>query len=432
MTAQVIATRRPVIDTDPEASLAMHRALDEDVTEALLSDRDRSVRDRVREIAAHEIAPLAADTDATKRFAEPGYQALARAGLAGLIFPERLGGSGHSTVAYAAAMEEITAACPATSLIYMTQTHAAYPILLAGGPGLAERYIPGLLNGSVYGSLAITEPNAGSDVSSLATAARRVGAHYLINGSKTFITTGDRAHVIVCFATTDRSAKRAGVSAFVVEGDLPGVDRGNPLGKLGMHGSSTAELFFTDVRVPVANRLGPEGGAWRIVMSAVIKSRISAAAQGVGIARGAYAHALAELTHRHGPTLPADIAARLAEMRGRIVQARLLLLATAAQVDRLDAAGPAAPGAAKLDAPLPTAAIGIMKQQCTDVGVEIAAAAVRALGPEGDRRELGVERYLRDALVTQIYDGTNDIQRMLIARDTITRLTQVLNGGQPE
>ncbi|MBB6377506.1 alkylation response protein AidB-like acyl-CoA dehydrogenase [Pseudonocardia eucalypti] len=399
-----------LIDRDPDAYLAMHRALDEAVTEALLDGRERSVRDEVRRVAARRVAPVAGELDRTKSFAGDSYQALAEAGLAGLLFPEELGGSADSTVAYAAAMEEVCAACPATSLVYMTQTHAAYPILIGGDAELAERYVPGLLNGSVYGSLAITEPNAGSDVSSLRTTARRDGEEYRINGSKTFITTGDRAGVIVCFATTDRTARRDGVSAFVVEGGSVGLGHGEPLVKMGMHGSSTAELFFDDVRVPSSNRLGAEGSGWRIVMSAVVKSRISAAAQGVGIARGAYAHALAELTRRHGPVLPADLAAPMAELRGRMLQARLLLLTTAAQVDRSE--GP------------PTAAISMMKQQCTDAGVAVATAAVRLLGAAGDLVDLGVERYLRDAKVTQIYDGTNDIQRMLIGRDTSTRMKE--------
>jgi alkylation response protein AidB-like acyl-CoA dehydrogenase len=424
----------PVIDRDPAAYLAVHRALDEVATESLLDAREREVRDEVRALAARTIAPRAAHLDRTGEFAHESYQALAATGLAGLLFPASLGGSGDSTVAYAAAMEEICAACPATSLVYMTQTHAAYPIMLAGGDGLARRHVPRLLDGSVYGSLAITEPNAGSDVSSLATTARRDGEGYLLNGSKTFITTGDRAGVIICFATADRTAKRDGVSAFVVdctadgagartaggtvEGGPRGLSRGRPLHKMGMHGSTTAELFFDDVRVPEGNRLGTEGSGWRIVMNSVIKSRISAGAQGVGIARGAYAHALAELTRRHGPVLPPALAARMAELRGRMLQARLLLLTTAAQVDR--ATGPAA----ATTGPPPTAAISMMKQQCTDVGVAVAADAVRLLGSAGDLRELGVERYLRDARVTQIYDGTNDIQRMLIGRDTAARMKE--------
>jgi alkylation response protein AidB-like acyl-CoA dehydrogenase len=401
-----------VIDADPAAYLRLHRALDEPASESLLSDRARAVRDQIREISARRVAPVAAELDDTKTFAHASYQAFAKAGLAGLLFPKDLGGSGDSTVAYAAAMEEICAACPATSLVYMTQTHAAYPILVGGSPELAERHIPGLLDGSVYGSLAITEPNAGSDVSSLRTTAHPDGDSYRINGSKTFITTGDKAGVIICFATTDRTARRDGVSAFVVDGDSAGVSRGAPLMKMGMHGSSTAELFFDEVTVPLGNRLGAEGSGWRIVMSAVIKSRISAAAQGVGIARGAYAHALAELTRRHGPMLPPQLASSLAELRGRMLQARLLLLTTAAQVD-VDAGSTALTGA-----------ISMMKQQCTDAGVTVAAGCVRLLGADGDRRDLGVERYLRDAKVTQIYDGTNEIQRMLIGRDTASRVKE--------
>jgi alkylation response protein AidB-like acyl-CoA dehydrogenase len=402
----------PTIDTDPAAYLALHRALDEATTEGLLDERTLGVRDRARDVAARVLAPAAAELDRTKAFAHDSYQTLATAGLGGLLFPAELGGTADGTVAYAAAMEEITAACPATSLVFMTQTHAANPILLGGRPETARRYIPGLLDGSAYGSMAITEPNAGSDVSSLATTARRHGPDYLLNGAKTFITTGDRADVIVCFATTDRSARRDGVSAFVVEGSAPGLTRGTPLLKMGMHGSGTAELFLDDVRVPAANRLGAEGSGWRIVMGSVVKSRISAAAQGVGIARGAYAHTLAELARRHGPVLPARPGAELAGLRGRILQARLLLLSTAARVDNdADSAGL-------------TAAISMMKQQCTDAGVAVADACVRLLGADGDDPELGVERYLRDSIVTQIYDGTNDIQRMLIARDTAGRLKE--------
>jgi alkylation response protein AidB-like acyl-CoA dehydrogenase len=403
-----IEVDRPLIDTDPVTYLAVHRVLDEPNTERLLDERERAVRDRTRQTCAHRVAPRAAELDRTKTFAHDSVAALAEAGLIGLLFPTALGGSGDSTVAYAAAMEEICAACPATSLVYMTQTHAAYPILLAGSDELAGRYIPRLLDGSAYGSLGITEPNAGSDVSSLQTTAVRTDDHYVLNGSKTFITTGDRADVLVCFATTDRTARRGGVTALVVDGGAAGLRRGQLLHKMGMHGSTTAELFFDDVVVPQANRLGVEGSGWKIVMGSVIKSRISAAAQGVGLARGAYAHAVHDLTVRLGPTLPPSVASVLSELRGRILQARLLLLTTAREVDH--ASSP------------PTATISILKQQCTDTGVAVAAALVRLLGARGDLRSVGVERYLRDAKVTQIYDGTNEIQRMLIARDTAARM----------
>ncbi|KAA9162653.1 acyl-CoA dehydrogenase [Amycolatopsis acidicola] len=392
------------IDVDPKAYLAHHESLDESAADALLDEREREVRARVRDVVAHEVAPRAAEADRTHAFVHDSYQALASAGLAGLIFPKHLGGTGDTNVAYAAAMEEITAGCAATSLVYMTQMHAAYPILIAGTGALAERYIPGLLAGTAYGALGITEPGAGSDVASLRSVATPTDDGYSLSGSKTFITTGDKAGVIICFATVDRSLGRKGVTAFVLNGQWAGLERGRPLSKLGMHGSSTAELFFDGVRIPADHRLGEEGGGWQVVMNSVIKSRISAAAQGVGLARAAYGRALRVLTRIHGAKLPDEAAFALATLRGKVLQGRLLLLSVAREVDRSSS-----PNAGQ---------IGIMKQTCTDLGFDAAREATRVLGPYGDLTELGVERCLRDAKVTQIYDGTNEVQRLLIARDT--------------
>lgn len=400
------------IDSSPDEYLSVHHALDESVSEALLTDRERDVRDAVRAVVASDVAPYAARIDETHTFASDGYQALASAGLAGLVFPESLGGSGDSHVAYAAAMEEITAGCAATSLIYMTQTHAAYPILSAGSDALAREFIPRLLSGDAYGAMAITEPDAGSDVSSISTRATPIEGEdaYRVSGAKTFITTGDRADVIVCFVTTDPSAGRGGVTAFVVESSQAGFSSGKPFEKMGMNGSSTAELFLSDVRVGADRRLGGEGSGWAIVMASVIKSRISAAAQGVGIARNAYARTLLALQKIHGQRLPDDISFALADMRGEILRARLLLLATAREVD------------ANADAS--TAHIGMMKQVCTDLGWAISVRASGLLGIYGDLADIGVERCVRDAKVTQIYDGTNEVQRLLVGRDTQRRFKE--------
>jgi len=400
------------LDEDPDAYLAAHAALDESVSDALLDSREREVRDAVRSIVAREVAPRAAEVDRDHTFAAQGYQALAAAGLAGLVFPEALGGTGDTHVAYAAAMEEIAAGCAATSLIYMTQTHAAYPILAAGGPQLAEAYIPALLRGETYGAMAITEPDAGSDVAAITTRATPVPDEdaYLLSGAKTFITTGDRAGVVVCFVTTDPRAGRRGITAFVVESDQAGFSTGTPFHKMGMHGSSTAEIFLSDVRVPASHRLGEEGTGWDVVMASVGKSRISAAAQGVGIARNAYARTVLALRRIHGTRLPEDVSFALAEMRGDILRGRLQLLATAREVDAVEHPSPAH--------------IGIMKQSCTDLGWRISVAASGLLGHYGDLAGLGVERCLRDAKVTQIYDGTNEVQRLLIARDTERRFKE--------
>jgi alkylation response protein AidB-like acyl-CoA dehydrogenase len=394
------------LDRDSGAYVALHDLLDEPSADLALSPREVEVRGRTREVAAAMIAPLAAQVDERHEFPHAGVQALAQAKLCGLVFPERLGGTADTNVAYAVAMEEVTAACPSTSLVFMTQMHAAYPILLAGGQELQEQYIPTLLDGSAYGSLGITEPDAGSDVSSLSTTAKPTDVGWSLSGQKTFITTGDRADVIICFATVDRSRGRDGITAFVVEGGWNGVSRGTPFAKLGMHGSTTAELFFDAVQVPRSNLLGDEGGGWKVVMSSVVKSRISAAAQGVGIARAVYARTLSALREIYGPRLPDDLTFVLAELRGQLLEGRLLLHAVARQVDH--------------DPTVTPGQIGIMKQRCTDLGFRAAVTAVGLLGPYGDLAELGVERYLRDAKVTQIYDGTNEIQRLLIGRE-ITR-----------
>jgi alkylation response protein AidB-like acyl-CoA dehydrogenase len=392
------------LDIDPNAYTALHELLDEPSADALLSKRELQVRSLARDVVAREVAPRAAAVDENHTFAHESVQALAAAGLCGLVFPTELGGSGDTNVAYALTMEEITAGCASTSLVFMTQMHAAYPILLAGTEELQHRYIPRLLDGSAYGSLAITEPDAGSDVASLTTTATPTTDGWTLSGQKTFITTGDRADVMVCFATVDRSRGREGITAFVVEGGWDGVSRGRPFDKMGMHGSSTAEVFFDGVNVPRSQLLGEEGRGWAVVMSSVVKSRISAAAQGVGIARAVYARTLAALTRMHGSRLPDEHTFALADLRGQILQGRLLLHAVARRVD---------------ESPHVTSGeIGIMKQRCTDLGFRAAVEAVRILGPYGDLAELGVERYLRDAKVTQIYDGTNEIQRLLIGRET--------------
>jgi alkylation response protein AidB-like acyl-CoA dehydrogenase len=404
-------------EQDPAGYIALQRAVDEPASDQLLDERETVVRNQTREIVGSEVAPRAAELDRTHTFADESYQALAAAGLGGLIFPRRWGGTDDTNVAYALAMEEISAACPATSLVYMTQMHAAYPIWHAGTDELAARYIPGLIDGSLYGSLAITEPEAGSDAAALRTRATPVhdGGHltgYRLAGAKTFITTGDRADVIVCFATVDPMLKRHGITALVVDGTAEGLTRGQPLEKMGMHGSSTAELVFAYVLVPAENRLGAEGNGWPIVTASVVKSRISAAAQGVGIARAVYTRTLLALHRIHGPTLPDEAMFTLAELRGEILRGRLLLLAVAREVDSADVPAPGR--------------IGIMKQCCTDLGWHAAVAATRLLGPFGDLCDVGVERYLRDAKVTQIYDGTNEVQRLLIGRDTARAIGELV------
>ena len=392
------------IESDPTLFAEFQALADDPVTDVLLDAREKEIRSRARKIVAESVAPHAVEIDATHEFPTSQMNRLAGEGLGGILFPEHLGGSGDSNVAYAAAMEEISAACPATSLVFMTQMHAAYPIYQNGTEEQQRQYIPRLNSAEAYGSIAITEPDAGSDVAAMSTVANPVDGGWVINGQKTFITTGDRAHVISCFATTDRSAGRDGITAFIVDGQAEGLGRGKPFDKLGMNGSSTAELYFDNVFVPESNLLGEVGKGWGIVMRSVGKTRISAAAQGVGIARGAYIRTLAALKHLHGSRLPDNALFALGEMRGKILQGRLLLFATARRADA--------------DPDITPGQIGVMKQSCTDLGFTTALECMRLLGPHGDLRRYGVEQLLRDSKVTQIYDGTNEIQRLLIGRET--------------
>lgn len=382
-------------------------AIDESIGESRLGPAERDVRDRVRAIVAEVIAPRAREVDELARFPYEAIAALSEAGLAGLLIPRDLGGSGHSTLAYVAAMEEISAACGSTATVYMTQMHAAYPILVAGTDEQRRRWVPPLSQGRAYGSLAVTEPNAGSDVASLRTFARRDGDAYVLSGTKTFISTGDLASTVVVFATVDRNAGRDGITAFVVERGTPGFESGAVMHKLGMRGASTTEIFFDECRVSAANRLGGEGEGWQLSMRSVVKSRLSAAAQGVGLARGALEHARAWAASRgllRGTGVPAqDVQFVLADARARIAAARALLYETAILADQ--------PGLE------PVSEVSMAKLVCTDCAMAVANDLVDVLGDEGDLVEHGVERYLRDAKVTQIYDGTNQIQRLLIARD---------------
>lgn len=392
------------LESDPSAYQALHGLLDEPAADALLTDRELELRGTARQTVAELIAPQAAEVDRTHAFTGKQVRDLADAQLIGLVFPGRYGGTDDTNVAYAAVVEEVAAGCAATSLVYVTQMHVAYPLLLSGSEELKDKYLPGLLNGSTWGALGITEPNAGSDVSSMRTTATAVDGGYRLNGAKTFITTGDVADVIAGFATVDRTAGRQGIGAFVIDGAAEGLTRGNPFHKLGMNGSSTAELFFDNVFVPAENVLAQPGDGWALVMKSVIKSRISAAAQGVGIARAAYARTLHALHQRYGHRFSDEVTFALATLRGRILQGRLLMLAVARQVDENP---DVAPGQ-----------IGMMKQSCTDLGWDVSLECMRILGAWGDLQDIGVERCLRDSKVTQIYDGTNEIQRLLIGRET--------------
>ncbi len=389
----------------PKAPDTLER-FDEPLVDRLLTADEVRLRSELREVIARSVAPGAAARDREGTFAAEPVQALCDAGFGGLTFPAQYGGVDASTVSYAITIEAVAAACPATSLILMTQMHAAYPILLEGTDEQRERWIPVLCDGSALGALGITEPSAGSDAAAIRTTARRTDDGYVVNGSKTFITTGDKAAVTILFATVDKDRGRDGITAFLLPGDVDGLSRGHVLEKLGMHGSTTAELFLDDVHLPESSLLGEEGGAWALSMRTVVKSRISAASQGLGIAAAQYGLAVDWAAHRgllRDPQWQTQLF-RLADLRTEILMARQLLYSVARAVDE------------EPERDL-TAEVGMAKARCTDLGMTASEFVTGLLGPEGDLVDAASERYLRDVKVTQIYDGTNEVQRLLIGRD---------------
>ncbi|MFX0574421.1 acyl-CoA dehydrogenase family protein [Nocardia nepalensis] len=362
----------------------------------------------VRSVIAQMIAPDAERIDRTSAFPDAAIRALGEAGAGGLLMPVEYGGQARPTREYAEAMELISAACGATATVYMTQMHCAHPINLAGTAQQAGKWIPALCSGAAIGAIALTESEAGSDVAAMRTVAARHDDHYIINGSKIFISNGDVADVIVLFATVDPALGKEGITAFLVATEnLPGFDAGRPMKKLGQKGASTVELTFTDCHIPAEWRLGEEGAGYPLLLRSVLNSRISASAQGVGFAQGAFD---ATVRHLMGDGLLSaqrrdaqDLQFDLARIRSEIAAGRALVRAVCDLVDA--------------EAPQAAVEVSVAKLHCTALGVRVADECIALLGDNGDRCDLGTERRLRDAKITEIYDGTNQVQSMLIARE---------------
>jgi len=364
--------------------------------------------ERLDEVIDEVIRPQAVDVDRKHLFPRDAVRALGDAGLGILLMPSELGGGGAPTAVYAEALARVSAACGSTSTVYMTQMHCAHPLHLQGSAAQQERWIPALCSGEAIGAIALTEPSAGSDVASMRTVARRSGDSYVIRGGKTFISNGNEADIVVLFASVDLAAGKDGITAFAVETrDLAGFTAGAPMRKLGQRGASTVELAFDNCRVPAEARMGAEGAGYPLLLGSVTKSRISAAAQGVGFAQGAY-QATVHRFHELGRLSSAsradqDLQFALAAMRARILAARALLHGVC---ELADGGGDE-----------PTVEVSMAKLHCTALGVQVAAECVELLGEDGDDPDLAPERHLRDAKIAEIYDGTSQVQGMLIARD---------------
>jgi alkylation response protein AidB-like acyl-CoA dehydrogenase len=377
-----------------------------------LTDEQRAVRDLAREIARERIAPLAARVDETGEYPHEQLAVLGKQGLMGLHIPEAYGGTAVGSLAFCLAAEEVASACAATATIFIVQNLGGYPIILAGTEAQKRRYLPRIATGEITAAFSLSEAGAGSDAAAVTCSAVRTGDRYVVNGSKMWVTNGSHAGVITVLVTIDKTKRAKGITALLIEPGMKGFTVGKPERKLGIHGSPTVALHFTDCEVPVENRLGEEGGGFAIAMTTLQQSRPTIGAQAVGIAQAALDAASAYSRERRAFNQPIaafqGIQFMLADMAIAVHASRLTVHHAAALIDRGET------GTAMESS--------IAKCLASDTAMKVATDAVQILGGYGYTREFPVERYMRDAKITQIYEGTNQIQRMIIAQHLIGTL----------
>jgi alkylation response protein AidB-like acyl-CoA dehydrogenase len=364
-------------------------------------------RATIREIAEQRIAPRAAEIDEQAAYPHDLRRLLADQDILGLPFETEHGGTGTGALMLNMAVEEIAKACASTALILMVQELGTLPIKLFGSPELQDRFLPRCATGEWSPAFALSEPEAGSDPGGMLTRAVQDGDEWVIDGTKNWITNLGIADFYVCFAVTDREAGHSrGITAFVVEADRPGFSVGKLEHKLGIRGSPTGQPIFDGVRVPAENVIGEVNHGFKVAMGTLDRSRLGVAAQALGIAQGAtdYAAAYARERRQFGKPINAfqAIQFKLADMETQCAAGRELLYQACAKVDRGDA------DVGKYSA--------MAKLFCSDVAMNVTVEAVQVLGGYGYVKEYPVERMLRDAKITQIYEGTNEIQRLVIAR----------------
>jgi alkylation response protein AidB-like acyl-CoA dehydrogenase len=378
-------------------------------------------RDTIRQLAQDRIAPRAAEIDETASYPHDLRDLLAEHDVLGLSFETEYGGTGTGALMQSMAVEEVAKACASTALILMIQDLGTLPIKLFGSEELKQRFLPRCASGEWSPAFALSEPEAGSDPGGMRTRAARDGDEWVIDGTKNWITNLGIADFYVVFAVTDREAGHSrGISAFVVEADRPGFSVGKLEHKLGIRGSPTGQPIFEGVRVPAENLIGDEGQGFKIAMATLDRSRLGVAAQALGIAQGAtdYAAAYARERRQFGQPINSfqAIQFKLADMETGCAAARELLYQACAKVDRADAARSADPDAARSADPEIGKYSAMAKLFCSDVAMRVTVEAVQVLGGYGYVKEYPVERMMRDAKITQIYEGTNEIQRLVIAR----------------
>ncbi|WP_059171819.1 acyl-CoA dehydrogenase [Bacillus sp. FJAT-27445] len=371
-----------------------------------LTEEHEMIRKMVRDFARNEVAPTAAERDEEERFDREIFDKMAELGLTGIPWPEEYGGIGSDYLAYCIAVEELSRVCASTGVTLSAHTSlAGWPIYKFGSEEQKQKFLRPMAEGSKIGAYGLTEPGSGSDAGAMKTTARLDGDHYVLNGSKIFITNGGIADIYIVFALTDPTSKQRGTTAFIIEKDFPGFSVGKKEKKLGIRSSPTTEIIFEDCRVPVENRLGEEGDGFKVAMMTLDGGRNGIAAQAVGIAQGALDAAVeyAQERHQFGKPIAVNqgISFKLADMATAVEASRLLTY----QAAWLESEG------------LPySKASAMAKLFAGDTAMKATTEAVQVFGGYGYTKDYPVERYMRDAKITQIYEGTQEIQRLVISR----------------
>ncbi len=384
-----------------------------------LTEEQQLFRDTVRRLAVERVLPRAAEIDRTGEFPWDIAELFSEYGLIGVGMPEEFGGGGADLLTFCLAVEEVARVCATSSLIIAAQHLGAMPILVGGTREQKARFIPDIASGKKLSAFALTEPEAGSDAGGTKTRAIKDGDTYRITGTKVFITNGGLAKTLVVFASTKPEAGVRGVSAFVVDGESSGLSVGRIEEKMGIRGSQTAMLNFDDVRVPAQNLLEQEGNGFKIAMRTLDRTRPGIASQALGIAQGALDVTLEHLLQRRQFGRPlADqeaIQFMLADMETQIEASRHLLYKAAEVVETA--------GFDAVSSPEVTRYSAMAKLMCSDTAMKVTTDAVQLFGGYGYVRDYPVERMMRDAKITQIYEGTNQIQRLVIFRNLLQKGT---------
>jgi alkylation response protein AidB-like acyl-CoA dehydrogenase len=377
-----------------------------------LTDEQRLFRETMRRLALERVAPRAPEIDASGEFPWDIYRLFQENGLLGLGMPEEYDGGGADLVSLSIAIEEVARVCATSSLIIAAQHLGAMPLMLAATPEQKRRFLAPIARGDHMAAFALTEPEAGSDARAARTTARRVGDGWILRGEKVFITNGGLADTVVVFAATEQDGRRS-MSAFIVDGHAPGLTVGRIEKKMGIRASQTAQLLFDDVHLDGDRLLGAEGEGFKIAMRTLDRTRLGIAAQALGIAQGAFDLAWRHVRERRQFGRPlADFEGlqwMLADMAVQIEAGRQLLYHASEVVDQAGLGPTAAPEVTRLSA--------MAKLFCSDTAMRVTTDAVQLLGGYGYIQDYQVERMMRDAKITQIYEGTNQIQRLVVFRN---------------